>query len=301
MPTRSIKLKIVVPRKQDTESTALRRDLWTTHRYVNEAVAYYEELLLEMRQDDVLLHRDGAETLVPAAEWSERLRNRLAGRHLEHGAIEKALVAFKELYREVIPSAVAGKEGNAQAANAFVSPLLGDGSNGGVANNAAYGHWLPLLGHSTAPPEQLLDFAATLATTLPAEAWTFSGSPPGWLKLYKASPSTPGWALKLVAKLGELNIEEDGQATTAQATLRQLAALPLAPPLQQGAHRCRSTWRRRQVRPESLRARRRPPEFMGVVGLSSSGPTCGSRGQGPLARDVARSVSPRGDRASADL
>ena len=47
MPTRSIKLKFVVPRAPG--HVGVRSALWTTHCAINEAVAYYEEQLLLMR------------------------------------------------------------------------------------------------------------------------------------------------------------------------------------------------------------------------------------------------------------
>src|SRR4051812_13694065 len=48
VPTRSVKLKLVVPRESDGPPEA--RALWATHRAVNEAVAHYEGHLLLMRR-----------------------------------------------------------------------------------------------------------------------------------------------------------------------------------------------------------------------------------------------------------
>jgi hypothetical protein len=47
MPTRSIILKLVVPRRPDRLDAA--RALWSTHQAINEAVAYYEQRLLWLR------------------------------------------------------------------------------------------------------------------------------------------------------------------------------------------------------------------------------------------------------------
>ena len=47
MATRTVKLRLHVPR---TDATAHRGALWTTHNAVNDAAAYYERFLLQMRQ-----------------------------------------------------------------------------------------------------------------------------------------------------------------------------------------------------------------------------------------------------------
>ncbi len=52
MPTRAIKLKLVVPRKPRQLDSA--RNLWTTHAVINAAVNYYETHLLAMRGEAYL-------------------------------------------------------------------------------------------------------------------------------------------------------------------------------------------------------------------------------------------------------
>lgn len=47
MATRTVKLRLQVPRN---DGTAHRKALWTTHQVINEAAAYYESYLLQMRQ-----------------------------------------------------------------------------------------------------------------------------------------------------------------------------------------------------------------------------------------------------------
>ena len=52
MVTRAINLKVIVPRAAD--QTASAEALWVTHREVNLATRYYEELLLSLRQRPIM-------------------------------------------------------------------------------------------------------------------------------------------------------------------------------------------------------------------------------------------------------
>ena len=58
MVTRAINLKVIVPRQTDEPGSATA--IWNTHREVNLATRYYEELLLTLRQQPVI-YRDGTE------------------------------------------------------------------------------------------------------------------------------------------------------------------------------------------------------------------------------------------------
>ena len=57
MVTHAINLKVIVPRKADTNGSAAA--IWNTHREVSIATRYYEELLLTLRQQPVV-YRDGS-------------------------------------------------------------------------------------------------------------------------------------------------------------------------------------------------------------------------------------------------
>ena len=228
MATRSIKLKLIVPRGSDEESAALRRDLWRTHAYVNEAVRYYEGLLLEMRQGDVLnIAEDGTEQVIAADQWATRLQQRLRGNGLQEAVIAQVLPLFAALYKQVIPSAVDGKEGTAQAANAFLSPLVDPESKGGAANDDAYAPWRPLLAHRGASPEETMRVATRILLESSAGSPSFTGRAPRWLLLRKKAPSDPAWALALLAKLEEMDA---GASSKPLDALRTLGAIPLAPP-----------------------------------------------------------------------
>lgn len=232
MATRSIKLKLVVPRGADADSKALRQDLWRTHAYVNDAVRYYEGLLLEMRQGDVLtIAEDGTEQVIAGDQWATRLRDRLHRNGLREPVIAQALPLFASLYRQVIPSAVSGKKGVARDANEFVNPLLDSKSKGGAANDGAYAPWMPLLAHRGSSPAEVLHAANRILLGSDAAIPKLIGSPPYWLKLKDQAPDDPAWALALLAKLEEI---EADPAAKLLAALRSLGAIPLAAPFNRG-------------------------------------------------------------------
>ena len=58
MVTRAINLKVIVPRQADEAGSATA--IWSTHREVNLATRYYEEMLLTLRQRPII-YRDGTE------------------------------------------------------------------------------------------------------------------------------------------------------------------------------------------------------------------------------------------------
>ena len=67
MATRTVKLRLHVPRNDDT---AHRKVLWTTHQVLNEAAAYYEGYLLQMRQAEY----ETADGLVSKESVAENLK-----------------------------------------------------------------------------------------------------------------------------------------------------------------------------------------------------------------------------------
>ena len=126
MAVRTVKLKLIVPRATDQRQWA--RDLWTTHRAINEATHYYESRLLEMCG---LGYRISDEQTIGETEvtnrFCERIRlaRRANGRDTELSAAEWDEIRdlLHRLYLAIIPSAVEGGQGKAQEANAFLSPL----------------------------------------------------------------------------------------------------------------------------------------------------------------------------------
>ena len=58
MVIRAINLKVIVPRQADEAGSDTA--IWSTHREVNLATRYYEEMLLTLRQRPII-YRDGTE------------------------------------------------------------------------------------------------------------------------------------------------------------------------------------------------------------------------------------------------
>ncbi|WP_058556013.1 hypothetical protein [Thiohalocapsa sp. ML1] len=117
MPTRAIKLKLIVPR--GLEQRALAQTLWHTHATVNAAVHAYESALLLMRgtgyttgADDVIgaaQVQGDLEALVVAAQQ----RNGGAERGIQPGLTEQIAADLRALYEAMVPSSI-GQEGSAQ-------------------------------------------------------------------------------------------------------------------------------------------------------------------------------------------
>lgn len=104
MPTRSVKFKLIVPRDERPESIALRQAIYATHEWVNEAVAYYTRILLEMRQEPVCIGRDaqGLDITEGADMWRSRLMERLTALGLAVPVIAEALPLLRKAYEGVV-------------------------------------------------------------------------------------------------------------------------------------------------------------------------------------------------------
>lgn len=147
MSTRALKLKLIVPRDDGPESVRLRRALFATHRFVNEAVAHYERLLLEMRQGDVCVGRDEQDRdVIEGAEvWRARLRERLARRGLQAGSIEAALPRFADLYRAIAKSSVEGGSGSGENGRNLHGALVADSSEAMAVVGEKLSIWRPVI------------------------------------------------------------------------------------------------------------------------------------------------------------
>lgn len=220
MPTRTLKLRLVVPRDSSSESVQLRRALWATHRFVNEAVAFYENLLLEMRQGDVLVPGDDEETVVPAVEWARRLRARLTANGVEPATIEESLAKFKHLYGEIVKSVVAPGRGSAQDARSFHSALVDPASQAGEAQRKRLEVLRPLLG--IADDGKFHAAAEKIIADHGEELIKATGSPPGWVRRFKAGD--PTWPQLLKSYLSKLAADVDANPVE---WLRAHGALPV--------------------------------------------------------------------------
>lgn len=124
MPTRSFKLKLIVPRDNSPKSVGIRRAIWATHEFVNNVCSYYAAFLLELRQRDVCVARDDKrnETIIPAQEYRDRLTKRLSALGLTGSAIEAALPLLRDLYEDIVPNAA--EKGSKGEPNSWISPLV---------------------------------------------------------------------------------------------------------------------------------------------------------------------------------
>jgi len=229
MGVRSIKLKLIVPRGEGGESAAKRGALWATHRFINSAVRTYEELLLEMRQGDVLtVDSQGDEVVIPGDEWKQKLLGRLRGRGVAEEAATEALPLFRTLYEAIVKSSVTKGQGQGQDGRRYHSPLVSSASSAGDAVAAKRAMWRPLLPHCEEPAKKWVEKWANEArkimkgcgNKLPASA-TRRGK---WELQFLDDPEGDEWIKSLQSFLKEWKKD---QSTDAIARLKELEALPI--------------------------------------------------------------------------
>jgi len=145
VPTRTVHLKLVVPRDAGEEATQLRRALWATHCFMNEAIAFYEGLLLEMRQEDVLVKEGDAERRIAGEEWRERLEQRLGRNGISRADRQGVLDRLQDVYRSIVKSNVKSASGSAQDSREWHSALVTRGSKAGQQSAARLELLIPLV------------------------------------------------------------------------------------------------------------------------------------------------------------
>lgn len=238
MPIRAIVLKLIVPRSSAPEATATRRALWRTHAEVNAATAHYERSLLAFRgagyqtANAAISNEDARATLITIARQAQvtNLARTGAPITLVHrlGDNGHLVALLTELYAAIVPT-IQGKNGSAQVANGFVSPLTDPASgafmNASLKLNRPVPEWLGLVDGND--PACLNEANAWFASETSA-AWRFdTGSPATWLR--KANAGDPAWPQSFADKLAELREEtQDGHAGL-MTRLRALHLLPLFP------------------------------------------------------------------------
>lgn len=143
MPTRTINLKMVLGKKHDT--VELRQALWTTHREINLAVAKLERTFLLCRGTEYrTTSPEGEDLLVTSASvvqealYMAREAQKRNGKE-GVGSDQEVLKLLRRLYEQIVPSCCLdnkGKplDGDAKAANAWVSPLMDPKSEGLLSN-----------------------------------------------------------------------------------------------------------------------------------------------------------------------
>lgn len=137
MPTRTINLKLQIPKTE--EGRKVRSALWATHDQVNKAVAEIEKLLLLCRGEGYYTVNDQreeieikAETVRADALKMARAVQRKNGKE-NAGSDEEVRNILRCSYEKLVPSVNKGSDGDAQASNAWVSPMMDTTSEGGLS------------------------------------------------------------------------------------------------------------------------------------------------------------------------
>jgi hypothetical protein len=193
MPTRSIKVKLIVSRRDGGQP--LRRALWSTHEAVNAATRYYEERLLLMRGE---AYRLGEEEITQSSVM-DSLTELIKQAVLRNGGTpgddnEDAVTLLRQLYEHIVPSSIE-KDGTAQAAAAYIGPLTDPASQGfwGVYDKLARQkpNWVTLVDEDDGlavfklavdDTEALAVAKAWLSTPNANEWMSDTGSPATWMR-----------------------------------------------------------------------------------------------------------------------
>jgi len=236
MPVRSIKLKLVVPRTE--AGRGLRASLWTTHEEVNAATRYYEQWLLVLRglpyetaargEQGGGVSADAIRAQALAAARAAQLANLERSGHQPEvvGTDDEVLDAMHQLFQLIAPDETGAA--SAQAANAYLSPLVDPESKGfGAAADKLERprpNWLTLQDDDPA----LLEAATAWFASDTAASWRGdTGSPAAWLRAARAGK--PNWPALFRTKLEELARVGAEGPEAAVARLRALHLLPFFP------------------------------------------------------------------------
>lgn len=230
MPTRSIKLKLIVPR--GPEARHARQALWTTHREINHAVHYYEQMLLTMRGEAYTLPNG---EIVTEETVKGHLQNLIREAYARNGRVDElsdediiaAQTSLRALYEAIIPSSI-GEKGNAQNANAFLSPLTDNASQGLLA----------VFDKIVSPPPWLDGVRNGEADAFDAaNKWLESedgqgrlratGAPPTWVR--QARAGSQDWTVSFVKDFDNKVKEAEGVPTIVR-NLKDKGVLPIFAP-----------------------------------------------------------------------
>jgi hypothetical protein len=239
---RAVQAKLILPRKDTPRARRHRDALDFTTDLMSQAVQHWGQLLLELRQRDVVTGRDddGEEIIVTGDEWRDRLAQRLGKK-----VIKKHGVRLHDLYTVIIPSYVTDGAGKAQDAVAKLRPLVSADSKGGelefnVLHNFS---WMvpqcltkdarkaraKQLGKKVKDvprvPKAVADRAAGELVADPDKLKT-GGRSAGWAKAYNAGQ--PDWCEKLLAMVEEKHTLY--QKNKVLIELRQADVFPLLDP-----------------------------------------------------------------------
>ena len=236
MATRSIKLRLLVPRDESAQARQARTAIWATHEFVNFAADRYANLLLELRQEDVCVGLDDQDKDIVESKaiWQARLSARLQKNGVQAEQIPLALPLLKRLYGEIIPSVLKKGAGDAQVANGFASPLVDKESVGGEAK-AAKG--IVLAGLVLRRGEPVADWAEDARAIVLANRATLIEAPgrkKAWAVAWLADSTGTDWLEKLKKELDVLAKEATDGTTSVLPEARRRGLLPLMPAVGSG-------------------------------------------------------------------
>ncbi len=231
MPIRSIKLKLEIPRNAKEKQG--RQDLWTTHQTINQAVNYYEEMLLTLRGHSYTVSEceevteEEVHAKLEVLINDARRRNNMTGAWTSE-ANAKAKQQLLELYAMIVPPAIGGKgKGIAKRSPAYLGPLTDSKSQG----------FLSAIKQTENPPQWLEDARdGELNAFKKAQDWLTSsegiercknsGRPPAWLKL--AREKNNAWISAYVKDFDRKLIKKQGVANII-SQLKKSGVLPIFP------------------------------------------------------------------------
>ncbi len=223
LATRAIKLKLIVPRGSSDAAATGRLALWTLHSATNEAVAFYEERLLEMRQGDVRLPGpDGCEHVRPADEWRAALRERLISRGVASRHLDEAALAFTSLYADLVQSRDVPNRGSAQDAAKWHGALCSKASHAGEQKFVLVERW----GWVVESPEPPPGWRERILQDRELEDFRPTGAPPSWRR--RRNRGDDDWPEYFLADVRKKRAEAEGEVAR---RLRDFRALPLFEPV----------------------------------------------------------------------
>ncbi len=238
MPTRTINLKMVLGKKENT--LELRQALWTTHREINNAVKKIEHILLLCRGASYRTLNDEGEVIeIPESHVKEQALKMAREAQKKNGEApvgsdEEVLNMLRKMYVQIVPSSELDDKGkpqtgDAQNSNAWVSPLMDKESEGGLSVFEKIldpsPQWISLKEQNN--PRWDFESNQWLNTTDGKRLQNTQGRPPSWVdKLRKNQPWQDAFIEDQKKKKKEI---EDGNAPVIKE-LKKLALIPLLQP-----------------------------------------------------------------------
>ena len=172
--------------------------------------------------------RVGEDQVVAKLLELARAAQKRAG-HNPVGSDQEIVDLLRQLYIDIVPSAI-GEEGDAQAANAFLSPLTDPKSRGFLDVFEKIGEAPNWLAAARDGEAEAFDAALLwLDSDAGRRRLRATGSPAGWMRLAKAKPQSTEWVIAFIIDHDRKSAEAAGVPTRIRK-LRELGVVPLFEP-----------------------------------------------------------------------